>query len=74
MSICLYCPNEANSLEHPIPAAFGEFRDAPLLENRICERCNSKRLGVLDEQLSRCGPEAVLRGTLACVVVELTTR
>jgi hypothetical protein len=61
MSICLYCPNEGDSREHPLPAAFGEFKDAPLLENRICEGCNSKRLGLLDEQLSRCGPEAVLR-------------
>jgi hypothetical protein len=61
MSVCLYCPNEAHSLEHPLPAAFGEFRDAPLLENRVCAPCNNERLGLLDEQLSRCGPEAVLR-------------
>ena len=25
----------AASLEHPLPAALGEFRDAPLLESRI---------------------------------------
>jgi hypothetical protein len=61
MSICLYCPEEADSLEHPLPAAFGEFEAAPLLEGRICETCNNKRLGVLDEQLTRCGPEAILR-------------
>src|SRR5438552_17292520 len=61
MSACLYCPNEAYSLEHPLPAAFGEFKDAPFLENRVCTPCNNKRLGVLDEQLTRCGPEAVLR-------------
>src|SRR6266404_5339352 len=61
MSACLYCTSEAHSLEHPLPAAFGEFQDAPLLEDRVCTPCNNKRLGVLDEQLSRCGPEAVLR-------------
>ena len=61
MSACIYCPEEADSLEHPLPAAFGEFEAAPLLENRICKTCNNKRLGVLDEQLTRCGPEAVLR-------------
>ncbi len=61
MSVCLYCPKEAHSLEHPLPAAFGEFKDAPFLEDRVCTLCNNERLGVLDEQLSRCGPEAVLR-------------
>jgi hypothetical protein len=61
MSVCLYCPNQGDSLEHPLPAALGEFDGAPLLESRICISCNNKRLGLLDEQLSRCGPEAVLR-------------
>jgi hypothetical protein len=61
MSICLYCSNDAHSVEHPLPAAFGEFQDAPLLVDRVCTPCNNKRLGLLDEQLSRCGPEAVLR-------------
>ena len=58
---CLYCVNQPNSIEHPLPAAFGEFKHAPLLENRLCDLCNNQRLGVLDEQLARCGPEAVLR-------------
>lgn len=58
---CLYCPAEANSLEHALPAAFGEFESAPFLENRVCTKCNNTRLGLLDEQLSRCGPEAFLR-------------
>jgi hypothetical protein len=58
---CLYCPDEADSLEHPLPAAFGEFESADYLEDRVCARCNNARLGLLDEQLSRCGPEAFLR-------------
>jgi hypothetical protein len=61
MNICLYCRNAADSIEHPLPAAFGEFQNAPFLEDRICTPCNNRRLGLLDEQLSRCGPEAVLR-------------
>lgn len=59
--ICIYCPNAADSIEHPLIAALGEFDGAPLLENRICTLCNNNRLGRLDEQYSRCGPEAFLR-------------
>src|SRR5216684_1515326 len=58
---CLYCPSPANSMEHVLPAAFGEFAGAPNLENRVCDECNNKRLGVLDEQLARCGPEGFFR-------------
>jgi hypothetical protein len=60
-SKCIYCPNVADSIEHPLIAALGEFDGAPLLENRICTRCNNNQLGRLDEQYSRCGPEAFLR-------------
>jgi len=31
------------------------------LEDRVCTPCNNKRLGLLDQQLSRCGPESVFR-------------
>jgi len=58
---CIYCSAKADSLEHPLPAAFGEFRDAPLLRDRLCQSCNSTRLGLLDQQLTRCGPEALWR-------------
>lgn len=58
---CIYCQAPADSLEHPLPAAFGEFREAPLLDGRICRSCNNARLGILDEQLTRSGPEALLR-------------
>jgi hypothetical protein len=59
--ICIYCPAPADSLEHPLPAAFGEFKDAPHLKDRICTTCNNTRLSVLDQQFARCGPEALLR-------------
>jgi hypothetical protein len=61
MNTCLYCTSEPNSIEHPLPAAFGEFEGAPMLEDRICGGCNTERLGLLDEQLTRSGPEAILR-------------
>jgi hypothetical protein len=60
-AICIYCSETADSLEHPLPAAFGEFENAPQLVDRICRKCNNERLGVLDEQLTRCGPEAFIR-------------
>jgi hypothetical protein len=59
---CIYCGAHADSLEHPLIAALGEFENAPLLPNRICTDCNGgKRLGLLDEQYARCGPESFLR-------------
>jgi hypothetical protein len=58
---CLYCSNEGDSLEHVLPAAFGEFHDAPHLEGRICKPCNNVVLGLLDQQIARSGPEALLR-------------
>jgi len=57
----LYCDRVPRSEEHPLPAALGEFREGPTLFNRICKQCNERRIGVLDEQLVRCGPIAVLR-------------
>ena len=61
MNHCIYCQAPAHSKEHPLPAAFGEFEGAPYLLGRICSQCNNTRLGILEEQLARCGPEAFLR-------------
>ena len=61
MPKCLYCNSEGDTREHVIPAAFGEFRDAPELPILICAVCNNQRLGLLDEQVARCGPEAFMR-------------
>ena len=58
---CLYCSEAANSTEHVLPAAFGEFVGAPSLENRVCDTCNNTSLSVLDEQMARCGPEGFFR-------------
>src|ERR1041384_7755244 len=60
MNICIYCPEPADTREHVLPAAFGEFKGAPFLEKRICHFCNN-RLGLLDEQFARAGPEGFLR-------------
>lgn len=58
MPICLYCTKSADTDEHPLPASLGEFKDAPMIT--LCKSCNNK-LGILDEQLSRSGPEAFMR-------------
>ena len=58
---CIYCGEPADTKEHPLPAAFGEFEGAPYLQDRICRPCNNARLGILDEQLARCGPEGFFR-------------
>jgi hypothetical protein len=60
MSKCIYCPAEADSVEHHLPRALGNFKGyAPLLD-RVCSTCNGK-LGLLDEQLCRSGIEAFFR-------------
>jgi hypothetical protein len=61
MERCLYCTEAPDSEEHPLSAALGEFKGAPTLLNRICEQCNNRRIGLLDEQFVRCGPAAILR-------------
>lgn len=60
-STCLYCgTSDPKSIEHTLPACFGEFRNLPLLTNRICKDCNGK-LSKAEQQLCRSGPEAILR-------------
>jgi len=61
MAKCLYCDAKGDTHEHVIPAAFGEFKDAPRLQTAVCAVCNSQRLGLLDEQVARCGPEGFMR-------------
>jgi hypothetical protein len=61
MAACLYCDSDGNTHEHVVPAAFGEFLNAPVLQVPICAVCNNQRLGLLDEQVSRCGPEGFMR-------------
>jgi hypothetical protein len=61
MAKCLYCDSDGDTREHVVPAAFGEFRDAPELAVPVCSVCNNQRLGLLDEQVARCGPEGFMR-------------
>lgn len=58
---CIYCrENKALSGEHYLPACLGKFLNFEQLYNKICSNCNGK-LGQLEEQFCRCGPEAFLR-------------
>jgi hypothetical protein len=60
MSKCIYCPAEADSVEHHLPRALGNFKGYVPLLDRVCSACNGK-LGLLDEQLCRSGIEAFFR-------------
>jgi hypothetical protein len=60
MSKCIYCPAEADSVEHHLPHALGNFKGYMPLLDRVCSTCNGK-LGLLDEQLCRSGIEAFFR-------------
>ena len=64
---CLYCSAAPDTTEHVLPAAFGSSKNAPILQDRLCPDCNNKRLGLLDQQLARCGmggPFAQIYGIL----------
>jgi hypothetical protein len=63
MTKCIYCQEqEATSKEHPIPACLGmdKIRNYELLKDKLCNNCNGK-IGTLEEQFCRCGPEAFFR-------------
>ena len=58
---CIYgCGRDATSQEHPLPAAFGSFKNYPALNDRVCADCNGK-CKILDEQVSRGGGEGLFR-------------
>src|SRR6266853_2521757 len=63
MAKCIYCSNEADSLEHHLPRGLGNFKGYVALTNRLCGRCN-RVCGLLDEQLCRSGTEAFFRAYL----------
>jgi hypothetical protein len=61
---CVYgCGRDAASQEHPLPAAFGSFKNYPALNDRVCADCNGK-CKILDEQVSRGGGEGLFRTLL----------
>lgn len=62
MPNCIYCTTrEADSEEHDIPYGLGRFKNHPLLINRLCQDCNSRRLSKLDGRVCRRGPEGYFR-------------
>ena len=61
MAKCIYCnAKEADSGEHFMPACLGRFRNFEQLNNKLCSECNRK-IGKLEEQFCRCGPEQFFR-------------
>lgn len=58
---CIYCGSPGPySEEHAVPRSLGEFRGFPPLKSHVCVKCNGK-IGKLEEQLGRTGPEAFFR-------------
>ena len=63
--ICIYCTSPGPfTNEHPIPACFGEFKELPVLKDRLCRNCNNTVISRMEQQLCRCGPEGFLRSAL----------
>ena len=61
MEKCIYCNSDGSfSEEHALSRSLGEFRDSPMLINRVCAICN-ENIGKLEEQFGRSGPEAFFR-------------
>jgi hypothetical protein len=58
---CIYCNEKvARSGEHYLPRCLGKFRNFEQLYDKLCPDCNGK-VGQLDEQFCRSGPEAFFR-------------
>lgn len=58
---CIYCRKHGQlSREHYLPACLGSFRNFEPLYEKLCGECNGK-IGRLEEQFCRCGPEAFFR-------------
>ena len=61
MAECIYCgKRDSISSEHYLPVCLGRFRNLEPLQDKLCSKCNSK-IGLLEEQFCRCGPEAFFR-------------
>jgi len=61
---CIYgCGRDAARQEHPLPAAFGSFKNYPALNDRVCADCKGK-CKILDEQVSWGGGEGLFRTLL----------
>ena len=62
---CIYCletkPAAEFNREHVVPAAFGSFKDAPVLGDSVCESCNTYFGVTLDLRLARGSEEGFQR-------------
>ena len=59
---CIYC-NTSHELcrkAHLLPLGLGAFENQRTLKHRVCSPCDSE-IGKCEEQLIKCGPEAILR-------------
>ena len=58
---CLYCVSAGRSQEHVIPQAFGSFSGNTPTIHFVCQSCNSRLGGELDEHLARNTYEGLRR-------------
>jgi len=64
MNKCIYCnKHNANSKEHYLPKALGNFKNFELLKDRICSKCNGK-FSALEGQFCGPTPEGMFRQIL----------
>ena len=49
------------SEEHFLPAGLGEYRNCPVLSNRLCEACNNSLGNTLETPFLRVGPIGLMR-------------
>ncbi len=59
---CIYCNSSDNLCRraHIVPRSLGTFKNQPTLKNIVCCECD-KEIGRCEEQIVKCGPEAILR-------------
>lgn len=62
---CIYCSNTKDLCKsaHIIPRLFGKFKNQPTLKYKVCKACDEE-FGKCEEQLAKCGPEALFRYNL----------
>jgi len=61
---CIYCGESKNFCEaHIVPETLGKFKNLPKQKNIICSKCDHE-IGKAEEQLAKCGLEAIFKATL----------
>lgn len=61
---CIYCGKSKNFCQaHIVPECLGKFKGQPKQKKLVCSECDHE-IGRAEEQLAKCGPEAIFRAHL----------